>query len=142
MTWAISRNPLRPGALVTGWRRVPPAPGPRRGRPVRRVDGAPDLVRLEKHTARVCRVLWSPSDVAGGELRKPGAPPPASRSLFSVRFTCGSAIVRLSRSAAMSRRRSSAMPLSCASASATMCSMSVAAVPSARMLNARQEYGV
>ena len=67
---------------------------------------------------------------------------PASRSLFSVRFTRESAIVRLSRSAAMSRRRSSAILLSCASASATMCSMSVAAVPSALISNARQEYGV
>ena len=63
----------------------------------------------------------------------------ASRSLFSDRFTVGSAIVRLSRSLAMSRRRSSAMPLSCVSASATMCSMSVAAVPSAVMSNARHE---
>ena len=52
----------------------------------------------------------------------------ASRSLFCDRFTVGSAIVRLSRSLAMSRRRSSAMPLSCVSASATMCSISVAAV--------------
>ena len=33
-------------------------------------------MRLENHTARVYRVLWSLSDVAGGELRKP-APPPA-----------------------------------------------------------------
>ena len=32
--------------------------------------------RIENHTARVYRVLWSLSDVAGGELRKP-APPPA-----------------------------------------------------------------
>ena len=39
-----------------------------------------------------------------------GVHSPASRSLFSVRFTRGSAIVRLSRSAAMSRRRMSAMP--------------------------------
>ena len=38
------------------------------------MGGAPDLVRLEKHTARVYRVLWSLSDVAGGELRKTGAP--------------------------------------------------------------------
>ena len=66
----------------------------------------------------------------------------ASRSLFCDRFTVGSAIVRLSRSLAMSRRRSSAILLSWASASATMCSMSVAAVPSAAISNAMHEYGV
>ena len=66
----------------------------------------------------------------------------ASRSLFCDRFTVGSAIVRLSRSLAMSRRRSSAILLSYASANATMCSMSVPAVPSGAMSNARQEYGV
>ena len=41
-----------------------------------------DLVRLENHTARVYRVLWSLSDVDGGELRKPApqpAPPPEKR---------------------------------------------------------------
>ena len=38
------------------------------------MGGAPDLVRLENHTARVYRVLWSLSDVAGGELRETGAP--------------------------------------------------------------------
>ena len=77
MTWAISRNPLRPSALVTAGdvchlhpdRAVAERCGALMG-------GAPDLVRLEKHTARVYRVLWSLSDVAGGELRKP-APPPA-----------------------------------------------------------------
>ena len=47
------------------------------------MGGDPDLVRLEKHRARVYRVLWSLSDVAGGELRKPvrpPAPPPAQRT--------------------------------------------------------------
>ena len=52
----------------------------------------------------------------------------ASRAPFRE-FTVGSAIVRLSKSLAMSRRRSSAIPLSCAAASATMYSMSVVAVP-------------
>ena len=71
-----------------------------------------------------------------------GTHSPASRSLFCDRFTLGSAIVRLSRSLAMSRRRSSAIPESCASARATICSMSVAAVPSALISNAKHEYGV
>ena len=77
VTWAISRNPLRPGALVTAGDvcHLHPdrAAAERCGASM---GGAPDLVRLEKHTARVYRVLWSLSDVAGGELRKP-APPPA-----------------------------------------------------------------
>ena len=83
VTWGISRNPLRPGALVTagdvchlhGDRAAAERCGALMG-------GAPDLVRLENHTARVYRVLWSLSDVAGGELRKPApppAPPPAKR---------------------------------------------------------------
>ena len=45
-------------------------------------DGSLNEPQLENHTARVYRVLWSLSDVAGGELRKPGpppAPPPAKR---------------------------------------------------------------
>ena len=83
VSWAISRNPLRPGALVTAGdvchlhsnRAAAERSGALMG-------GNPDLVRLEKHTARVYRVLWSLSDVAGGELRKPApppAPPPAKR---------------------------------------------------------------
>ena len=80
MTWAISRNPLRPGALVTAGdvcdvcHLHPDRAAAERCGAL--MGGAPDLVRLEKHTARVYRVLWSLSDVAGGELRKP-APPPA-----------------------------------------------------------------
>ena len=66
----------------------------------------------------------------------------ASRSPFCDRFTVGSAIVRFSRSAAMFLRWSSGIRLSCASANATMCSMSVAAVPSGSMSNAMHEYGV
>ena len=77
VTWAISRNPLRPGALVTAGdvcHLHPDRAAAERCGAL--MGGAPDLVRLEKHTARVYRVLWSLSDVAGGELRKP-APPPA-----------------------------------------------------------------
>ena len=77
VTWAISRNPLRPGALVTAGdvcHLHPDRAAAERCGAL--MGGAPDLVRLEKHTARVYRVLWSFSDVAGGELRKP-APPPA-----------------------------------------------------------------
>ena len=77
VTWAISRNPLRPGALVTAGdvcHLHPDRAAAERCGAL--MGGAPDLVRLEKHTARVYRVLWSLWDVAGGELRKP-APPPA-----------------------------------------------------------------
>ena len=77
VTWAISRNPLRPGALVTAGdvcHLHPDRAAAERCGAL--MGGAPDLVGLEKHTARVYRVLWSLSDVAGGELRKP-APPPA-----------------------------------------------------------------
>ena len=83
VTWAISRNPLRPGALVTAGdvcHLHPDRAAAERCGAL--MGGAPDLVRLEKHTARVYRVLWSLSDVAGGELRKPApppAPPPAKR---------------------------------------------------------------
>ena len=75
MTWAISRNPLRPGALVTAGdvcHLHPDRAAAERCGAL--MGGAPDLVRLEKHTARVYRVLWSLSDVAGGELRKPARP--------------------------------------------------------------------
>ena len=77
MTWAISRNPLRPGALVTAGdvcHLHPDRAAAERCGAL--MGGAPDLVRLENHTARVYRVLWSLSDVAGGALRKP-TPPPA-----------------------------------------------------------------
>ena len=83
VTWAISRNSLRPGALVTAGdvcHLHPDRAAAERCGAL--MGGAPDLVRLEKHTARVYRVLWSLSDVAGGELRKPApppAPPPAKR---------------------------------------------------------------
>ena len=79
VTWAISRKPLRPGALVTAgdvcYLHPDRAAAERCGA---LMGGDPDLVRLEKHTARVYRVLWSLSDMAGGELRKP-APPPGPR---------------------------------------------------------------
>ena len=72
MTWAISRKPLRPGALVTAGdvcHLHPDRAAAERCGAL--MGGDPDLVRLEKHTARVYRVLWSLSDMAGGELRKP-----------------------------------------------------------------------
>ncbi len=84
VTWAISRKPLRPGALVTAGdvcHLHPDRAAAERCGAL--MGGGPDLVRLEKHTARVYRVLWSLSDVAGGELRKPArppAPPPAQRT--------------------------------------------------------------
>ena len=42
------------------------------------MGGAPDLIRLEKRSERVWRVLWSLSDAAGGQLRpRPAAAPVA-----------------------------------------------------------------
>ena len=99
MTWAISRKPLRPGAVVTAGdvcHLHPDRASAERCGAL--MGGDPDLVRLEKHTARVYRVLWSLSDVAGGELRKPApppAPPPAKRSGGAVRSWTGN--VRISR---------------------------------------------
>ena len=88
MTWAISRNPLRPGALVTAGdvcHLHPDRAAAERCGAL--MGGDPDLVRLENHTARVYRVLWSLSDVAGGELRKPASPPapPAEKRPGAVR---------------------------------------------------------
>jgi len=85
VTWAISRKPLRPGALVTAGdvcHLHPDRASTERCGAL--MGGDPDLVRLEKHTARVYRVLWSLSDMAGGKLRKSvptaaAAPPPAQR---------------------------------------------------------------
>ena len=73
MTWAISPARRRPGDLLT------------------RADvchfhvsrdeaeqcgaehvGTPDLVKLERYSERVYRVVWSLSDAVGGELRRPG----------------------------------------------------------------------
>ena len=75
VTWAISRKPLRPGALVTAGdvcHLHSDRASAERGGAL--MGGDPDLVKLEKHTARVYRVLWSLSDMAGGELRKPAPP--------------------------------------------------------------------
>ena len=58
MTWAISRKPLRPGALVTAGdvcHLHPDRASAERCGAL--MGGDPDLVRLEKHTARVYRVL-------------------------------------------------------------------------------------
>ena len=57
MTWAISRNPLRPGALVTAGdvcHLHPDRAAAERCGAL--MGGAPDLVRLENHTPRVYRV--------------------------------------------------------------------------------------
>ena len=56
MTWAISRRPLRPGALVTAGdvcHMHPDRAAAERCGAL--MGGNPDLVRLEKHTARVYR---------------------------------------------------------------------------------------
>ena len=99
MTWAISRKLLRPGALVTAGdvcHLHPDRAAAERCGTL--MGGEPDLVRLEKHTARVYRVLWSLSDVAGGELRKPAPPPAPPPAKQRVRIWSGN--VRISGPAA------------------------------------------
>ena len=100
VTWAISRKPLRPGALVTAGdvcHLHPDRAATERCGAL--MGGDPDLVRLEKHTARVYRVLWSLSDMAGGKLRKPAsAPAPPSTKRPSIRRWPGN--VRISNPAA------------------------------------------
>ena len=90
MTWAISPKPLRPGTLVTAGdvcHLHPDRAAAERGGAL--MGGDPDLVKLEKHTARVYRVLWSLSDMAGGELRKPAPPAASPRAKQTAAFRAG-----------------------------------------------------
>ena len=76
MTWAISSTPRRPGDLLTN-------PDVCHLHETRRdaerccalLGGEPDLVRLERQSERVYRVVWSLSDTAGGRLRRPVVEP-------------------------------------------------------------------
>lgn len=76
MTWAISPVRRRPGELLTrgdvchlhGDRAAAERCGTEHG-------GAPELVRLERRSERVYRVVWSLSDAAGGTLRRPAVVP-------------------------------------------------------------------
>ena len=80
MTWAISPIRRRPGELLTRGdvchlhadRDEAEQCGAEQG-------GAPELVKLERRSERVYRVVWSLSDTAGGKLRRPvaGAVQPA-----------------------------------------------------------------
>ncbi len=79
MTWGVSAARRRPGELLTrgdvchvhGTRAAAERCGAA-------VEGAPDLVRLERCTERVWRVLWSLSDTAGGKLRAAPSVAPAA----------------------------------------------------------------
>ena len=70
MTWAISPELCRPGDLLTRadvyhlceTRAEAEQCGVEFGR-------APELVKLERRSERVYRVVWSRSDAAGGRLR-------------------------------------------------------------------------
>ena len=77
--------------------------------------------------------LTATTRAANQPVFRDGLQSAASRSDFWIRFTVGSAMVRLARSPAKVRNCNSGSAESYASASATMCSMSVAAVPSGRM---------
>lgn len=71
MKWAISPELCRPGDLLTradvlslyDSRGEAEQYGAEHG-------GAPELVKLERHSERVYRVVWSLSDTAGGRLRR------------------------------------------------------------------------
>ena len=70
MTWAVSPVRRRPGEFLTAGDLAhvgPDRDGAERAGAA--LGGAPDLLRLEKRSARVWRVLWSLSDTSGGQLR-------------------------------------------------------------------------
>ena len=70
VTWAVSATPRRPGDLLTAGDLAhvgPDRDGAERAGAA--LGGAPDLLRLEKRSARVWRVLWSLSDTSRGQLR-------------------------------------------------------------------------
>ncbi len=76
MTWAVSPGRRRPGKFLTRadvcHLHADRAEAERCGAAL---GGAPDLLRLEKRSERVWRVLWSLSDTSGGQLRAvPSAP--------------------------------------------------------------------
>ena len=78
MAWAVSTQLLRPGDMVTRGDvchlHADRADAEQCGA---LLGGTPDLLRLENHSERVYRVLWSLSDASGGELRRRPAPAPA-----------------------------------------------------------------
>ena len=79
-TWTVSTDRRRPGDMLTrGDVCHLHANRDAAERCGAVLGGAPDLVRLEQHSPRVFRVLWSLSDASGGELRpRPAAAPAAS----------------------------------------------------------------
>ncbi len=89
MTWGVSTARGRPGDMLTrsdlchvhGTRAAAERCGAA-------VEGAPDLVRLERYSQRVYKVAWSLSDTAGGELRRPPVEQPAG-AFNAPRITAG-----------------------------------------------------
>ena len=87
MTWAISPVRRRPGELLTRGdvchlhadRDEAEQCGVEHG-------GVPELVKLERRSERVWRVVWSLSDASGGELRRP-APVQAAAPFNTPRLT-------------------------------------------------------
>ena len=87
MTWAISPVRRRPGELLTRGdvchlhadRDEAEQCGVEHG-------GVPELVKLERRSERVYRVVWSLSDASGGELRRP-APAQAAAPFNAPRMT-------------------------------------------------------
>ena len=76
MTWGVSTARRRPGDLLTrGDVCHVHADRVAAERCGAALGGAPDLVRLERYSARVYKVQWSLSDTSGGELRRPPAEP-------------------------------------------------------------------
>ena len=90
MSWGVSTARRRPGDLLTrsdvchvhGTRAAAERCGAA-------VEGAPDMVRLERYSARVYKVAWSLSDTAGGELRRPPVPPAPAGAFNGPTLTAG-----------------------------------------------------
>ena len=91
MTWGVSTARRRPGDLLTrgdvchvhGTRAAAERCG------AEAVEGAPDLVQMERYSERVYKVAWSLSDTAGGELRRPPAEPAPAGAFNAPRLTAG-----------------------------------------------------
>ena len=85
MTWAISSVRRRPGELLTrgdvchlhASRAAAEQCGVEHG-------GVPELVKLERRSERVYRVVWSLSDASGGELRRPSTESRTSPAPFKA----------------------------------------------------------
>ena len=85
MAWAISPVRRRPSELLTRGD-VCHLHADRAGaeRCGTEHGGAPELVKMERHSERVYRVVWSLSGASGGELRRLAPVPESSSPPFNT----------------------------------------------------------